>query len=242
MKLQLLMLAGAAAMVPAVIGPGPADAAVRPAGEQFIPPSGPLTMTRMLVRTLADGKQVVVTRRYLIRFTREGGGYRLDGEQVGAEVSAPPALAGLAEIERKRVEHGLFPARLDAQGMVLPGGAAQDPAASRAALTQGEQIIVAAPLPAPAKRERRALLGRVASAITPSAWPVFLFNPGPQDRIEQRKLTLAGGTEGEIEVRISVQGLMACGLPQVVERTVITRLSGTSRVSRERWTFALDPA
>jgi hypothetical protein len=242
MRLRVLLLAGAAALMPAATSWNSADAAAQLAAAPFSPPTAPMTMTRTLVRTLADGKQVVVTRRFQIRFTPEGDGFRLDGEQTGAEVAAPPALAGLAEIERKRVDKGLFPARLDAQGMIRQAGSAEDPATTRAAVTQGQQIIAAAPIAADAKRDRGAVLGRVANSATPSVWPVFLFNPGAQDRVERRKLTLAGGAEGEIEVRITVQGLMTSGLPMVIERTVTTRLSGTSRVTREVWTFAVSPA
>lgn len=242
MRLRILLLAGAAALLPAAIGLAQADATGQLAPARFAPPTDPMIMTRTLVRTLADGKQVVVTRRFAIHFTPEGEGYRLDGEQIGAEVAAPPALAALAEIERKRIDSGLFPARLDGQGMIRSGAILRDPSAKQAAVVQGNQILAAATLPDAAKHERGAVLGRVAQATTGSAWPVFLFNPGQQDRIERRKLTMPNGGEGEVEVRITVQGLMSCGLPLAVERTVTTRLSGTSRVTREVWTFALDPA
>lgn len=242
MRARILFLAGAAALIPAAIGMSQAAASVQPGAVAFAPPAAPLIMTRTLVRTLADGKQVIVTRRFAILFTPEGDGYRLDGEQIGAEVLAPPSLASLAEIERKRVERGLFPARLDANGMIRQIGSAQDPAATRAAITQGNLIISAAAIPPEAKRVRSATLGQVASAGATTAWPVFLFNPGLNDRVERRKLTLASGAEGEVEVRVSVQGLMASGLPVAIERTVTTRLAGTTRVSREVWTFAVDPA
>ncbi len=242
MRARILLLAGVAALIPAAIGITQAAASVRPGAATFSPPAAPMIMTRTLVRTMADGKQVIVTRRFAIRFTPEGDGYRLDGEQIGAEVAAPPSLASLAEIERKRVERGLFPARLDANGMMRQIGSAQDPAANRAAIAQGNLIISAAAIPLDAKRDRSVVLGEVASSGAATAWPVFLFNPGPRDRVERRKLTLASGAEGEVEVRVSVQGLMSCGLPLAIERTVTTRLAGTTRVSREVWTFAVDPA
>jgi hypothetical protein len=242
MKTRMLLLAGVAALAPAAVGMTQAAATVQPAEVAFAPPATPMIMTRTLIRTLADGKQVIVTRRFSIRFTPEGGGYRLDGEQIGAEVAAPPALAALAEIERKRVEKGLFPARLDAQGMILSSSPSRDPETNHAAVMQGERIIAAAAIPPDAKRERSVVLGQVASSATGSAWPTFLFNPGSQERVERRKLTLPSGGEGEVEVRIAVQGLMACGLPLAIERIVTTRLSGTSRVTREVWTFAASPA
>ena len=238
----MLLLAGVAALAPAVAGMTQATATVQPAHAAFAPPTTPMIMTRTLVRTLADGKQVIVTRRFAIRFTPEGDGYRLDGQQIGAEVVAPAALAGLAEIERKRVDRGLFPARLDARGMIRAGEPVRDPGTHGAALAQGQQIIAAAAISPAAKRDRSMVLGQVASSTSGSAWPVFLFNPGSQERVERRKLALSGGGEGEVEVRIIVQGLMACGLPLAVERIVTTRLDGTSRVTREVWTFAPGPA
>lgn len=241
MKLRMLLLAGAAALVPAAMGSAQADASAQMAAAPFTPPTTPMILTRTLVRTLADGKQVVVTRRFAIQFTPEGDGYRLDGAQIGADVAAPPALAKLAEYERNRVEPGLFPARLDAQGMIRGTAAARDPATSQMAVAQGNQVIAAATIPVAAKRERSTVLGQVVNSATGSAWPVFLFNPGPHERFERRTLTLPSGGEGEVEVRITVQGLMACGLPKAVERTVTTRLSGTSRVTREVWTLAAKP-
>lgn len=242
MKARILLLAGVAALVPAAIGMSQAAASAQPAAVAFKPPADPMIMTRTLVRTLADGKQVIVTRRFAIRFTPEGDGYRLDGEQISAEVAAPPVLASLAEIERKRIERGPFPARLDGQGMIRQIGSVQDPSASNAAMAEANRIIAAAPISPDAKRDRNAMLGQVANSGAATAWPVFLFNPGLQDRVERRKLSLANGAEGEVEVRISVRGLMASGLPLAVERTVTTRLAGTTRVSRELWTFAVAPA
>lgn len=242
MRLRMLLLAGVAALVPAAVGMTQADASIQPVTAAFAPPSTPMIMTRMLVRTLADGKQVVITRRFVIRFTPDDGGYRLDGEQIDATVSAPPMLAGLAEIERNRVEKGLFPALLDSRGMLRVSGSTRDSATTLAALTKGHQIVAAAAIPIDAKRERSAVLNQVGSSASGSAWPVFLFNPGLQERVERRKLPLPDGGEGEVEVRITVQGLMACGLPQAIERTVTTRLSGTSRVTREVWAFTASPA
>lgn len=238
MTARALFLAGMAAVLPVTVGAAFADAPSKAMPGRFTPPSGPMVLTRTLVRSLANGKELVVTRRYAIRFTLEGDGYRLDGEQIAAEVEAPPILAGLADIERKRVNKGLFPARLDANGVIRSGGVSlADPAVRAKATAEAGRLIGAAPLTAEAKRERTTVLGQVSNTSGTEAWPVFLFNPGPRDRVERRMLALPGGGEGEVEVRIRVLGLAPGGLPTTVERTVITRLSGTSRTSREIWTF-----
>ncbi len=241
MTARMLVMAGLAALAPTTFAGSQADASFQARTAAFMPPTGPIIMTRTLVRILADGKQVVVTRRFAIRFTPEGDGFRLDGEQIAAEVIAPAALAGLAEIERKRLDKGLFPVRLDSQGMIRPASPTRDPAAKLEAVLQGQQMIAASAIPLEAKRERADTLNKVSNSAAGSAWPVFLFNPGSQERIERRKLALPSGNEGEVEVRITVQGLMANGLPLAVERVVTTRLSGTSRVTREVWTFATEP-
>jgi hypothetical protein len=238
MTVRAIFMAGAAALLPVLVSSAFAEASWEAAPSRFTPPGGPLVLTRTLIRTLADGKQLVVTRRYAIRFTPDGDGFRLDGEQIGAEVKAPAMLAGLAEIERKRINKGLFPARLDANGVIRAGGvSAADPATRNRATAEAGRLIGAAPLPPEAQRERGTVLGQVATTTSVEAWPTFLFNPGPRDRVERRKLALPGGGEGEVEISIRVTGLAEGGLPTSVERTVVTRLSGTSRTSREIWTF-----
>lgn len=238
---RALLLAGVAALLPASISGALADAPGQIAATRFVPPSTPLLLTRTLYRALADGKQVVVTRRYLIRFTSDGDGYRVDGELLAAEVEAPPVLAGLAELERKRTDHGLFPALLDPQGMIRHGGAGQpDPQVRLQAVARANAVIGGTTMPADAKRERSGLLGQVAAAPASTAWPIFLFNPGAGERVETRRLPLPDGREGQVETRIRAQGLTPGGIAQMVERIVTTRLAGTIRTSREVWT--IDPA
>jgi hypothetical protein len=237
-KLRTVFLAGVAALLPVAMSAAMADAATSGTASIFTPPSTPLLLTRTLYRTLADGKQLVVTRRYAIRFSSDQGGYRVDGELLGAEVEAPPMLSGLAELERKRTDHGLFPARLDAQGMIREGGAGTlDPQVRQQALARANAVIGDTAIPVEAKRERSGVLGQVATAQSPSAWPVFLFNPGERERVETRRVPLADGSEGQVEVRIRAQGLMPGGIAHMVERTITTRLAGTVRTSREVWTI-----
>lgn len=237
MKARALLLASVAALLPAAVSQALADAPVEAAPHRFAPPPTPLVLTRSITRILSDGKAIVITRRYAIRFVPEGDGYRLDGEQIDAQVDAPPILSGLADIERKRIDKGLFPARLDSRGMIREGGRPEtDPATRRVAVAEAERLIGKAPIAQQSKRELSAYLPQIAAA--PSAvWPTFLFNPGLQERVERRRLALPGGGEGEVEVRIQATSLMPCGLPDKVERVVTTHLEGTSRVTREVWTI-----
>jgi hypothetical protein len=240
-NVRAALLAGAAALLPATVASAVAETPSDLPSARFAPPSSPLLLTRTLYRTLVDGKVIIVTRRYSIRFTAEGEGYRLDGEQIGAEVDAPAALASLAEIERKRIDKALFPARLDSAGMIREGGASMvDPEVRRQVVVKSGSVIASTKLAAPVKRETNALVGQFTSMPNSSAWPVFLFNPGSRERIDTKRVALPGGTEGEVEVRIRAEGIGSGGLPHRVERKVITRLAGTEKVSREVWT--IDPA
>lgn len=238
MSRRALFLAGAAALIPVLATVQVGSALAETAVSRFAPPSTALTLTRTLYRPLSGGKQIVVTRRYAIRFSPEGEGFRLDGELIGAEVDAPPLLARLAEIERNRPDAGLFPARLDSQGIIRSMGGPIDQDARFKSVKAAELMIGSARISAAGKQEGTALLNQVAASASTSSWPRALFNPGQGDRVETRKVPLADGSQGEVEVRIHAEGLMPGGLARQVERVITTRLEGTTRVSREVWTLS----
>lgn len=244
MSRQAAWLAGMAALLPLLGTTALADSAdltvqVQP---RFVPPTTPLVLTRTLYRDLVDGKQVVVTRRYAIRFTPEGDGYRVDGTLIDASVEAPPSLARLAELERQRPDNGVFPAILDGQGIIRSTSASQlDPVTRQQMFGHAQSVIAGSPASPMVRQETGALLGQVANGSTGSNWPTFLFNPGPTERVERRRMTLPDGGQGEVEVRVRVQGLQPGGLPQRLERVVVTRLAGTERTSREVWTIIPTP-
>lgn len=234
---RAILLAGVAALLPVIGSSALADVAMQ-AQARFAPPSIPLVLTRTLYRELSDGKQVVVTRRYAIRFSPDGDGFRVDGTLIDATVEAPPFLARLAELERQRPDTGVFPALLDESGMIRSSTVTPlDSQTRKQAMTSARTVIAEAPAPSEARRETGALLGQVANGAGGSGWPVFLFNPGLAERVERRQMALPDGGRGEVEVRIRVQGLQPGGLPQRLERVVVTRLAGTERTSREVWTI-----
>jgi hypothetical protein len=70
-----------------------------------------------------------------------------------------------------------------------------------------------------------------------TAWPSDLFNPIQAESIETRDIALPDGSRGWINITIRSEGVTLISLPQQFERTVITELSGTRRISRETWTF-----
>ena len=246
-----VVMAGITALLPLAIAAVDAQAAVQALSAVFAPPATPLVLTRTLYRPLAGGGQVVAMRRYAVRFTPEGDGYRLDGNLISVEVSCPPQLAQIAAIERQRPDTALFPARLDAQGMIIDDPAPPaDPASRQRALQQVDAFIRRAPATPADRQALKDTAQGVLAGAGGSAWPVFLFNPGTAERRESRTIVLADGSHGQIEVRTKATGLMASGLPGRVERTIITRLAGTERTiitrlagtertTREVWTLAL---
>ena len=63
MSARAILLAGIAAVAPATVGQA---APAAPAATAFKPPEGPVMVSRTVVRSLIDGKEVRATRRYLI--------------------------------------------------------------------------------------------------------------------------------------------------------------------------------
>ena len=213
----------------------------------FAPPEGePMLLTRTLRRELFDGKAIVATRRYRVHFTRTPDGWTIEGSLVASEIDAPPALAGLAAIERQRPDDALFPIRLDAAGVIQPrdGTASPDGPAWRAALDHAIALASARPASAIDGAALDLLIQQmqaVVGAATLSRWPTTLFLPEPGTSREERRFALPGTGEGagegailaELE-RMPAEGTDTMGW---AERRVVTEVAGTRRVTREQWSL-----
>lgn len=211
----------------------------RPA-RQFVPPAEDVVMVRSLVRELSDGNQVVVSRKYRLRFAPLAEGYEVDGVLLGVTVDAPPLLAGLADLERNRVDVGLFPIALGNDGL-LSGQTPPAPAQSsevrrQAGALLGARIARTEAVGGPGIGNR--LLDRLAQNGATSPWPADLFRSRPGERRFGREISLADGRTGAVEVVLRVDTLLPCGLPRRFERTVITQLPGSRTISHEIFTFA----
>jgi hypothetical protein len=236
---KILLLAGAAALLPPVAAQVAAQSA-ESASRPFAPPETPQVLTRTLWRSLGDGKQIIIRRRYAVQFTRQGDGYLLNGRLLDAAVEAPPYLAGMAELERKCGDEGLFPLLLDAAGRIRSDARArlEPPTLRDNARDHAQGMLAVKPLNREQKQESGVFLKALAAQGAPTAWPVDLFNPASGERSERRRIALPGGQEGEVLVSVKVDAAPAEGLRLAVERTVTTILAGTSRTSREQWTLA----
>lgn len=234
-----LLLAGVSTLMPlAAMGAAVPETSAAEAGA-FIAPAEPTQLTRSVRRVLPDGKEVIASRTYALRFVRDGAGYRVEGELVDSACEAPPALRALAEIERKRADVGLFPLRLDAAGRIVASGASGDADRQReAAAAVGGKLAVSAMAPQDKAQAEGFVAQLVARGGGLAAWPADLFVARSGERSEVRRMPLAGGGEGTVTVSTKAGGNRAGGVPATLERTVTTELGGDRRTVRELWTMA----
>lgn len=238
MTLRTILLAGIATLLPATLGAEPTQPQTQNT-RHFSPPQNPLVLSRTVWRSLPDGKNIMVRRRYEVRIAADGDGYLVDGALLDTVVEAPPPVAVLAELERKRPDAGPFPLRLDRHGQITGTSAAPLDSAARTDAARGAAMILKQATQAGALRDKsmEALNRVLASSNGGVAWPVDLFNPARSSHHEVRRVPLPGGAEGEIDVSINVDRAGAGQLPQQFERTVVTRIDGSERISREVWTI-----
>lgn len=229
-----ILLAGAAAILPATM----LSAAAAPVpSAQFSPPQSHLRLTRTLRSPLADGREIVSRRTYEVVIVADGDGYRVDGTLVDVAVEAPPQLAPIAEIERRRPDTGLFPLRLDAEGLLVPARRPFDRSALREAAGVATEVLNRElPGGAPAGVVN-GFVAALESGAGESRWPEDLFRPTMGRRVERRKVALPDGGSGEVEVEIvATSGEQDYAR---MERKVTTALGPSKRVTREEWVLAL---
>lgn len=227
---------GFLAMLPSLLSTGIANAQ---GNAMFHPPAGPMLFRRRLLRELPGGEAIIVTRIFEIRFHRLAGGYRVEGAQTRAEVSAPASLGALARLEEQRQETGLFPLHLDANGRIIagPGGrAASDFATvvdeafawlarrpiSRADRMQAQEFVIG--------------LQTVASRIT-TAMPPDLFTGDASPVSRTQPLTMPDGNPGMVSVAYEASARPGGGLLASAERVVTTDAGGSTLRSVEQWTL-----
>ncbi len=236
MRRRAIFLAGAAALLPTLLASGQLGA-VEPAAQTFAAPDTPLILTRTTIRALAGGRQIVVRRRYQVRIAPDGDGFRIDGQLVSAEVDAPAALRSLADLERNRQDDGLFPILLDDQGLIV----SQRNAGDRSATSRAGALLISRISAQQITSSERATAGDFVSQVVrsggESGWPRDLFSPQPGSRSEVRDVALPGGGVGELTITTEAQIDQASGRMESFSRTVLTRIEGGQRESRESWTL-----
>ena len=194
--------------------------------------------TRRLVRELRDGEHLSVCRSFVLRFVPRGEeGYELEGEQSAVEVAAPEKMAPFAEIERSRVETGVFPLRLCARGLIERG---PEFAASRLldrALAEARRQLAA--LPAGERAQADAFVQSVhrAGASLAAHLPEDLFAPTAHSHSERRAIEVPGGEAGEIDIRFTAEADPQTGLMTRARREIVTIIGNGRRTTVEDWTL-----
>jgi hypothetical protein len=233
-------LLGASVLVPTMVSAAQNGPSPSLSDQQFAPPQSPMLFTRTLRRSLPGGGEVVTRRSYRIRFIRDANGFRIEGALLACEVDAPPALSGLAAIERARGDDGMFPLRVDLSGRLQPAVVAEARAAPvelRTAVSTAVRQLADAPL-APAERGTlRSFAQNIGERPAVSQWPVNLFHPGSGQAQETRTVRLPNGESGQVTIAIEAQAHPQGGMLRTMTRTVTTDLDGTARTSLEQWTL-----
>lgn len=205
----------------------------------FSPPQNQLVLTRVLHSPLADGNEVIARRSYAVRIKPDGDGFRVDGELLGCEVEAPPPLQALAEIERNRPDTDLFPMRLDRKGLLVHSATAPQPGdATRNAAAVASKALEGSQLDGAGRAQAQGFVAQIKNKAVRTLWPSDLFRPAPGRRVEEHEYTLPDGGEGRITVEISARAASTPGVLTELERTVITEMAGSRRVTREEWTLS----
>ena len=202
-------------------------------------PQGEWVLTRVVERGLGGGAKIVVTRSWKIRFARATEGMIVTGEQIAVRVDAPPKLAALAEIERKRKADELFPAELDRTGLIQRMADGSNPAdVAKAVAIALDRLKQTGDHGQSLADHRSFLLGvNRMTADTVSRIPTDLFFPAPGSSESERKVPLADGETGRVHLVHSAATRRDSPLLARSERRIVTTIAGEARVSSEVWTL-----
>jgi len=202
-------------------------------------PAGSFALQRVLTRELGDGAAIVVTRRWRIRFATAAPGMFVAGEQIFAEVAAPPALSPLAALEKARSTATLFPIRLDAMGQIAGSDQETNAAELLRAIDVGQGMFDRGPGRTAMADDARSFMAQLArmGAQAVSAMPRDLFFPVAARDSATRDVALPGGETGTISVATDASADVRTGLLRASERVVVTRVGGSTRSSREGWSL-----
>lgn len=231
---RAVWLTGAAAILP--IAAVCAAEALQPSGA-FMPPAEPQILTRTLRHVMHDGQAVVTRRSYRLRFVAEGSGFRVEGELIDTAVEAPEWLSGIAELERRRPDPGMFPIRLDAAGAIVAAPTiATTPQQRRGIDLAAAQINRLSNLDDDDRTQAQSFVAGFREQHRTS-WPLDLFRPAPGSRQDRRTVPLADGLRGQVTTEILANANSETGTLVSFERRVTTELADNRRLVIEKWTL-----
>lgn len=212
---------------------------LRAATSGIVIPTAPFVLRRILMRDLARGDRLVVTRDWIGRFHSDGGRTIATGEQSTCTVEAPTVLEPLAALERARRASGPFPAELDALGHIVGAGAdaMTDTKTAIAAALNILQEAGKAPADVAAARLGLERLTKMSGAMTDTI-PPDLFFPVTGEASESREMALDGGLAGQMVLAV-VARAQEGGLLESLDRRIATRIGEDTRETREIWSLHL---
>lgn len=203
-------------------------------------PPGAMLLSRRIERPLSDGHAITVARTWETRFARSGRGIQVEGRQIAVKVDAPEALKPLARIEQQRETDTMFPLLLTSDGTIVGTGPSQEGKAIDEALRIAEAMIARS---AKSQSEKKSAIHHLASLQVAGnslleILPRDLFFPASQPQRSVRRVALPDGSSGEIEMEYVADRMPGAPWLASSTRSVITRLGGSERISREIWTLS----
>lgn len=204
-------------------------------------PDTTLILSRRLERGLGvDGAAIIVTRRWQVRFDRQARGIIVTGEQISAEVKAPPQFAQLSAIEQQRDAAGMFPILLSDTGVIMPSSASFTPSEDIAsALRAAEAYIAQQDVPPDQRDAIRFYLAQLhkAGSLQLDMMPPDLLFPAGRPAERNDTVALPGGLSGSFSFRYEAQPQADAPWLKHAECWIITRVEGLERRAHEVWTL-----
>lgn len=202
-------------------------------------PTTPMRLARTLTRDLGESASLSVERHWIVRFSQQGRGIVLTGEQTFAKVKAPTNLAPIAQIEEQRSTADMWPILLSPGGMIVGAGEYTRQADVKNAVKAAQSLISASPETAGSAATHALYLGhlqRAAGGLIDQL-PSDLFFPNDEKpRFVHETINLPEGQEGELSVSYTAAKSEE-GWLQSAQRSVLTRVGGTARRASEAWTM-----
>ena len=203
-------------------------------------PDTALRLERVLERGIGEDAAITVRRSWLVRCQRLGRGIVINGEQIAAEVIAPPHLDALARIEQQRDTTAMFPFMLAEDGAILStGNTPQSDGAVSAALHEAEAMIAHEALPAGERERFRLYLARLhqAGSTALDTLPADLLFPANMPLDLTEAIALPGGQTGQFTLRYRAEPQADAPWLKRAEREVTTSVAGLTRRALEVWTL-----
>ncbi|MBV7258603.1 hypothetical protein [Erythrobacter crassostreae] len=196
-----------------------------------------MRLSRVIMRTLGDGRTLSVHREWQIQFFEQGRGFTVSGTQTLAKVDAPKNLAAIARIEEERSTDQMWPILLAADGRILGTGDFTRKADLTAAVQAAEESVLRQDQSPSIKAQHMRYLSQMqqASSSLLDTLPPDLFFPVGEPQNLVRAIDLPEGMKGEFEISYSAKPASGGQWLSEAKREITTRIGNDIRRSTEEW-------